>query len=133
TLADLDNLRKRMAAEVAAARADERRRVAQQWLPVVDSLDNALSHADAEPAVILEGIQAVREQALAILAQLGFPRHTEPGARFDPHQHDAVAVVPAAAPPGTVGDVIRPGYGTGRQQLRPASVVVAKESDGDHT
>src|SRR5690606_3575642 len=88
---------------------------------------------DAEPAVILEGIQAVREQALAILAQLGFPRHTEPGARFDPHQHDAVAVVPAAAPPGTVADVIRPGYGTGRQQLRPASVVVAKESDGDHT
>ena len=30
------------------------------------------------------------------------------------------------APPGTVVEVLRPGYGDGERQLRPAAVTVAK-------
>src|SRR5580693_1648719 len=73
-LADLDNLRKRCAAQVERAEADARTQVARQWLPVVDNLERALEHATAEPRTIVEGIQAVRQQALSVLASLGFPR-----------------------------------------------------------
>src|SRR5690606_37553104 len=46
-LADADNMRKRVAREIEQAREDERARVAELWLPVVDNLDRALEHADA--------------------------------------------------------------------------------------
>lgn len=129
TLADLDNVRKRAAQHALAARDDERARVVTEWLPVIDHLDLALAHASADPATIVDGVRAVRQQALAVMDRLGFPRSDEVGVRFDPARHEAVGVVPAGeTPPGTVVDVVRPGYG----RLRPASVVVSRERDGDH-
>ena len=127
TLADLDNLRKRCAAQVERAEADARTRVAGQWLPVVDNLERALEHAAADPRTIVEGIQAVRQQALGVLASLGFPRRDDTGAVFDPARHEAVAATyDPGVPPGTVVQVVRPGYGEPGRQLRPAQVVVAK-------
>jgi molecular chaperone GrpE len=118
-----------MARERADDRDDERRRVAAGWLPVVDNLDLALSHAGADETGIIEGIQAVREQALAVLADLGFPRREHDlGATFDPALHEAVGTVQADAPPGTVVHVVRPGYGPDDRVLRPAGVVVTTVS-----
>ena len=126
-LADLDNLRKRCAAQVERAEADARAQVARQWLPVVDNLERALEHAAADPRTIVEGIQAVRQQALGVLASLGFPRRDDAGATFDPARHEAVATTyDPRVPPGTVVQVVRPGYGEPGRQLRPAQVVVAK-------
>ncbi|HXO24115.1 MAG TPA: nucleotide exchange factor GrpE [Streptosporangiaceae bacterium] len=126
-VADLDNLRKRCAAQVERAQADARAQVARQWLPVVDNLERALEHAAADPRTIVEGIQAVRKQALSVLDGLGFPRRDDTGATFDPARHEAVAAThdPRVAP-GTVVQVVRPGYGEPDRQLRPAQVVVAK-------
>jgi molecular chaperone GrpE len=126
-LADLDNLRKRCAAQVERAEADGRTQVARQWLPVVDNLERALEHATADPRTIVEGIQAVRQQALGVLTSLGFPRRDDAGAVFDPARHEAVATTyDPSVPPGTVVQVVRPGYGEPNRQLRPAQVVVAK-------
>lgn len=126
-VADLDNMRKRCAAQVRRAEEDARAAVARQWLPVIDSLDLALAHATADPATIVDGVEAVREQALGVLARLGFSRRDDRGARFDPTRHEAVATRPD---PGTeadmVAEVVRPGYGEGDHQLRPAQVVVAR-------
>jgi molecular chaperone GrpE len=126
-LADLDNLRKRCTAQVERAEADARTEVARQWLPVVDNLERALEHAAADPRTIVEGIQAVRQQALSVLAGLGFPRRDDTGAAFDPARHEAIAATyDPRVPPGTIVQVVRPGYGEPGRQLRPAQVVVAK-------
>ncbi len=126
-LADLDNLRKRCAAQVERAEADARTQVARQWLPVIDNLERALEHAAADPRTIIDGIRAVRQQALGVLASLGFPRRDDTGAVFDPARHEAVAATyDPRVPPGTVVQVVRPGYGEPDRQLRPAQVVVAK-------
>jgi molecular chaperone GrpE len=126
-LADLDNLRKRVVREAAAQRATERARAAELWLPVIDNLDLALDHADSDPVALVEGIRAVRDQALDILSRLGFPRQEDLGERFDPARHEAVGTLAVPdAPAGTVVRVVRPGYGTGDQLLRPAAVVVAE-------
>jgi molecular chaperone GrpE len=128
-LADFDNLRKRTARDAHTAREDERARVAAQWLPVLDNLELALQHAGADPASILSGVEAVRQQALAVLADLGFPRRTDLNEPFDPSRHEAVAALPGTdAVPGTVVQVVRPGYGTDERPLRPAAVVVAKDA-----
>src|ERR1700731_2553788 len=65
-LADLDNVRKRCAAQVSRAEAETRAAVAREWLPVVDNLDRALAHSTADPASIIDGIRAVRAQALEV-------------------------------------------------------------------
>lgn len=126
-LADLDNLRKRCATQIGQAAAEARASVAAEWLPVVDNLDRALGYSQADPDAIIEGVRSVRDQALRILASLGYPRRDDVGASFDPARHDAVAVQsdPGVAA-GTVIDVVRPGYGDEERQLRPAQVVVAK-------
>jgi molecular chaperone GrpE len=126
-LADFDNLRKRVAGEAARQRLDERAAVAARWLPVLDNLELALQHATADPSQILSGVQAVHEQALSVLADLGFPRRADLNESFDPALHEAVATQPAQdAAPGTILQVIRPGYGSADRPLRPASVVVAR-------
>lgn len=49
---------------------------------------------------------------------------------FDPERHEVVGVVeqPDSAP-GTVVEVLRPGYGEGSRQLRPAAVVVSRREE----
>ena len=82
--------------------------MAAKSLPVLDNLDLALTHAESDPAAIVEGVRAVRDQAVALLSRLGFPRHDDVGTTFDPARHEAVQVVTDPhAPPGTVVQVLR--------------------------
>ena len=125
-LADADNLRKQAARQLADARADERARVTAAWLPIVDDLERALEYAEADPGTVLAGVRAVRDHAVSLVGSLGFPRHDETDVPFDPQRHEAVRVAPDGGDSaGTVVEVVRPGYGEGSRQLRPASVVVA--------
>lgn len=126
-VAEADNVRKRCVAQVSRAEAEARTAVARQWLPVIDNLDLALMHATADPATIVEGVKAVRQQALDVLARMGFARRDDRGATFDPKRHEAVASRPdPGATSDVVAEVVRPAYGEGDRQLRPAQVVVAR-------
>lgn len=129
-LADLDNLRKRYARELDRERTSERSRVAGAWLPIVDNLELAISHAGDQSDAVLEGVRSILEQALRVLQQLGYPRDAEAGVPFDPQRHEVVGVVDRPdTVPGTVVEVIRPGYGEGSRQLRPAAVVVSQRGE----
>jgi molecular chaperone GrpE len=128
-VADLDNFRKRVTRDTDQLRLTERARVAAEWLPVLDNLELALHHAESDPGAIVEGVRAVREQALAVLNRLGYPRREDIGQPFNPARHEAVAtVVDPDMPAGTVVEVVRPGYGNDEDLLRPAAVVVAKRA-----
>jgi molecular chaperone GrpE len=132
-VADLDNLRKRYARELERERQSEREKVTSAFLPVLDNIDRALEHAGADPRSIVEGVRALREQALAVVAGLGFRREDESGVPFDPTRHEVVGVVDpgdAGVAPGAVAQVLRPGYGAPGHQLRPAAVTVAQRPGG---
>jgi molecular chaperone GrpE len=132
-LADLDNYRKRTVRALDQERAGERARTSAEWLPVLDNLERALEHAGAEPGAVIQGVRSVLEQARDVICRLGFPRRDDMGQPFDPARHEAVATVADSdAPDGTVVAVVRPGYGEGSTQLRPAQVVVA-QGRGDGT
>jgi molecular chaperone GrpE len=71
----------------------------------------------------------VQQQAVAVLADLGYPRREDVGQAFDPAVHEAVGTVAdEELVPGTVASVVRPGYGANGEVLRPAAVVVATRS-----
>ena len=129
-VADLDNLRKRYARELDRERSSERSRVAAAWLPIVDNLERAISHAGGDADSIIEGVRATLDQAVQLLEQLGYARDTAAGVAFDPERHEVIGVAeqPDTAP-GTVVEVMRPGYGKGSSQLRPAAVVVSRRKE----
>ncbi|SEG78255.1 molecular chaperone GrpE [Thermomonospora echinospora] len=129
-LADLDNLRKRVARDLGAERERERARIAARWLPILDDLERALEHAAANPQDIIEGVRTVRDRAVAMLADLGYPRRDDLGVPFDPARHEAVGVrTDTDAPAGTIVEVHQPGYGDAEHQLRPAMVSVAAKAE----
>ncbi|HEX5200909.1 nucleotide exchange factor GrpE [Paractinoplanes rhizophilus] len=135
-VAELDNLRKRFERQLTEQARTERARTAAAFLPVLDNLELALRHADADPQAIVTGVRAVHAQAIDALAGLGFHRIDTPGVRFDPARHEAAGSVPATdgVQPGTVTEVHRAGYAADDGTLvRPAVVTVAqavKEQDG---
>jgi molecular chaperone GrpE len=127
-VAELENARRRFERQLGQQRTAERVRVAGEWLPVLDNLERALNHASADPATIVTGVESVREQARAVLVRLGFTPVEGVGDPFDPARHEAVRIVlDVDAKPGTVVEVLRPGFAAGDLLLRPAEVVVAGE------
>ncbi len=83
-LADLDNLRKRYAKDLDRERAAEVAKVSAAWLPVLDNLELALAHAGSDPQTVVEGVKAIRDQAVQVLSRFGFERHDEVGVPFSP-------------------------------------------------
>jgi molecular chaperone GrpE len=123
-LADLDNLRKRYEARLAHEAEDERRRVVARWFPVVDDLERALQHVGDDP--LTEGVRAVYEEALAVLASLGFEPFDDVGAPFDPARHEAVGTMDLDTEPGRIVAAVRSGYTHGDTIARPAQVIVSR-------
>jgi len=124
--ADLDNARKRAARELEHARAAERARAASVFLPVVDGLADAVAYAKQVDDGLAEGINSIREQAVAALERLGYPRIDAVGVAFDPRIHEVVSVAEdREVPPRTVIAVTRLGFGDVEHLLRPAGVVVS--------
>ncbi|MCW2515986.1 MAG: hypothetical protein JWR11_5028 [Mycobacterium sp.] len=129
-VADLDNLRKRYGRELDRERAAERSRVAAAWLPIVDNLERAIAHTGDQSDAIVEGVRSILGEGLQVLERLGYQRDAESGVPFDPQRHEVVGVVERAdKAPGTVVEVLRPGYGQGPSQLRPAAVVVSRHEE----
>ena len=129
-VADLDNLRKRYARDLDRERVTERSRAAAAWLPVVDNLERAIAEMSDRSDAIAEGVRSTLGQAIQVLEQLGYPRDAESGVPFDPQRHEVVSVVEQGdSAPGTVVEVLRPGYGHGSNQLRPAAVVVSRREE----
>ena len=134
-LAEVENVRKRLERERDDARTYSVTRFARELLTVADNLARALaaipsdvrSRADDSLKVVLDGVEATERELKAVLARHGVKPIEAQGQRFDPHLHQAIAEVPAlGAEPGTVMNVVQPGYTIAERLLRPAMVTVAK-------
>jgi molecular chaperone GrpE len=126
TQADFENYRKRIARELASAEARGVGRLTRELLPALDNLERALGAAsDIEPQVI-EGLRLVERELHAALERSAVERYGEPGERFDPALHEAVAHQPADGfAAGAIVEVYQPGYMLAGTVIRPARVLVA--------
>ena len=127
-LADFDNYRKRTAAELEAARREGRLEVLRAVLPVLDDLERALAHAEAEPGAILEGVKKIKDAFLRVLSGLGVEEVPGEGAEFSPEHHEAIGVVEGEEE-GKVAEVYQKGYKVGDYLIRPARVAVTKKKE----
>ncbi|WP_457629799.1 nucleotide exchange factor GrpE [Oceanithermus sp.] len=127
-MADFDNYRKRMRAEVEAARKEGEIKAIRAVLPVLDDLERALEHASAKPETIAEGVRAVHQGFQRILSGLGVEPVPGEGEPFDPNVHEAIGVVEGEEDE-KVAEVYQKGYVYGEQLIRPARVAVTKKKE----
>ena len=128
--AEAENTRRRADEEVAKARKFAVEGFAESLLPVCDSLEAGLNHQDQTAEQIRAGAEATLRQLKAALERNKVVEiNPAPGAKFDPHQHQAISVVPL--PPestqeaNTVVSVLQKGYLIADRVLRPALVTVS--------
>jgi molecular chaperone GrpE len=126
-LADVQNTRRRADEEIAKARKFAVESFAESLLPVCDSLEAGLAIKEATPEQIREGAEATLRQLKSALER---NKVTEiapaAGTKFDPHQHQAISMVPAEQEPNTVVSVLQKGYLIAERVLRPALVTVSQ-------
>jgi molecular chaperone GrpE len=124
--AEAENTRRRAEEEVAKARKYAVEAFAESLLPVRDSLEAAIAITGATPEQMLEGVHATLRQLAQALERNKVAEINPPaGTRFDPHQHQAISVVPAEQDANTVVAVLQKGYLIADRVLRPALVTVA--------
>lgn len=123
--AEMQNVRRRSEEEVSKARKYALESFAESLLPVCDSLEAGLHHQDQTVEQIRAGAEATLRQLKAALERNKVLEINPPaGTKFDPHQHQAISVVPADQEPNTVVTVLQKGYSISDRVLRPALVTV---------
>ena len=124
--AEAENARRRADEEVSKARKFAVESFAESLLAVADSLEAGLAIQDATPEQIREGADATLKQLMSALARHKvLPIAPNAGDRFDPHQHQAISMVPADQEANTIVAVLQKGYLIAERVLRPALVTVA--------
>jgi molecular chaperone GrpE len=124
--AETENIRRRADEEVSKARKFAIDAFAESLLPVKDSLEAAIATPGASVEQVLEGVHATLRQLTAALERNKVLQIAPPaGTKFDPHQHQAISMVPAEQEANTVVAVLQKGYLIADRVLRPALVTVA--------
>ncbi|MDO9286441.1 MAG: nucleotide exchange factor GrpE [Aquabacterium sp.] len=124
--AEAENTRRRAEEEVSKARKYAVDSFAESLLPVMDSMQAAIAMPDAKVEAVLEGVHATLRQLSQALERNKVVQIAPPaGTKFDPHQHQAISMVPAEQDANTVVAVLQKGYLINDRVLRPALVTVA--------
>jgi molecular chaperone GrpE (heat shock protein) len=131
--AETRRIQERLSREMERRLDEERGKILLEFVEVLDSLDLAADHVQAQPGAeaIRQGIDMVREQFRRKLERLGLEPVGATGEAFDPAVHEAVAVRPVAdaAAHDTVVGVHQRGYRMGERLVRPARVEVGRHTE----
>lgn len=128
--ADQENFRKRMQREKEDLARFANENLLRAFLPILDNLERAVSHASQEPetaAGLLEGVEMTVDQFHKVLEKSGVSPVEATGKPFDPTWHEAMGQLESREyPPNTVVQELQKGYTLNDRLLRPALVMVAK-------
>ncbi|MBR7158194.1 MAG: nucleotide exchange factor GrpE [Alphaproteobacteria bacterium] len=133
--ADMENLRKRSAAEIEKRSKFAIADFARQLLPVADNLGRALAalkteeNAPSSDAIksLIDGIRLTQKELSGALEKNGVRKVGALGKIFDPNYHQVVQEKEdKSVPAGTILEEWQTGYTIGDRVLREAMVVVAK-------
>ncbi|MEY4503744.1 MAG: DnaK system nucleotide exchange factor GrpE [Pseudomonadota bacterium] len=125
--AEFENAKRRVEKEKQSAIDYASEKFAKDMLGVVDALDMALHHADADASKVIEGISLTRDNLLKIFERHNiFQVSNDEG--FDPTKHEAVMQQPSDAhADNAIISVLQKGFLLKDRLLRPSLVNVCKK------
>ncbi|TMQ66703.1 MAG: nucleotide exchange factor GrpE [Candidatus Eisenbacteria bacterium] len=129
-LAEQQNVNRRRRQEMDAAVIYAQEDLMREILPVLDDFERALKAMEGKAGEsILSGIGMIYDRLVRILEKQGVTPIRPQGVPFDPALHEAVAEqAGTGATPGTIVEVVQPGYRFRDRVLRHAKVIVAGPS-----
>lgn len=130
--AEFENFRRRTQAEKAQWTYQALEGILNDLLSVADDFDRALTAARRVPGgeAVVEGVEMIARRLMNVLTAHGVEHVECVGESFNPEIHDAVMrEFSADAAPGTVLEVLQPGYRFKEQILRHPKVKVAVEPE----
>lgn len=131
--AEVENTKKRLNREKEDFFKFANETLILRLLPAVDNFDRAIAsvkHTEESDA-IMEGVKIVLNQLHVILKDYGVEAIKALGVKFDPHMHEAVAMVETDEhPEDTVTEEIQKGYTLNGRLIRPSIVKVSKKPGG---
>lgn len=135
-LAEAENTRKRTERDRQDTAKFAVSSFARDLLSVADNLRRALSaitpeqrENSAELKNIYTGVEATERELLGLFERNSIRKIEPLGQKFDPNLHEVLFEVDGGKEPGTVMQVIEPGYTIHDRLLRPARVGVSKGGD----
>lgn len=130
TRADFENYRKRVDGEKAMAKASGRIGAISQLLPILDTIERAITHTPQDLAKH-PWVQGVAQMAKGLdksLKELNVSRiNAKPGVVFDPELHQAVQFEESEGKNEVIAEELQTGYLLGEDVLRPAMVKVTRK------
>ncbi len=123
--AETENVRRIAREDVAKAHKFAIEKFAEELLPVKDALEKALVTEAQTVDDIKAGVELTLKALDAAFAKAHIVEVNPAGGKFDPHQHQAMQMVPSTQPANTVVDVYQKGYLISERTLRPALVTVS--------
>ncbi|MBS0601451.1 MAG: nucleotide exchange factor GrpE [Proteobacteria bacterium] len=127
--AEMDNLRRRSERDLANAHKFALEKFFAELLPVRDGLEMGIQAAveGADFAKLREGSEMTLRMLAAAMAKFGLVEIDPAGQKFNPEQHEALAMAPVpGVEPNHVVQVVQKGYVLNERLVRPAKVIVAK-------
>lgn len=127
-MAELDNVKRRAERDVSAAHKYALDRFAEDLIPVLDSLEQAVLSTNHEShQAMKEGLELTLSMFTKVLEKFGIVVLNPLGETFDPNNHEAMMLQPSNdVKPNTVLTVIQKGYRLNDRIIRPARVIVAQ-------
>jgi molecular chaperone GrpE len=130
-MAEMDNLKKRQEKEKGELLQFANENLIKELLPILDNLERALEHGSQleAPAPLMEGLELVYQGFVKALTRFGVTPIDCVGEVFDPAFHNAVMQEESTEVPDcTIMKELQKGYLLQQRLLRPAMVVVAKNT-----
>lgn len=131
--AEAENARRRSTLDVENAHKFAMEKFARELVNVVDSLEHGLQATtesdQTQVAHLREGMELTHKLLLDTMEKFQIKQTNPQGAVFDPKQHEALTVQPTAElEPNRVLNVVQKGFTIQDRVLRPARVIVSKET-----
>ncbi len=121
--AEMENYSRAVEREKSLITKNASRNVIKDLLPLIDSFDSAVvaSKGDGNMA-------ALHNQLMKILSAYGFSSIDAKGKKFDPYQHEVIAVN-QSKDDGIVLEEVQKGYKLNEEVIRTSKVIVGKKGE----
>jgi len=127
--AELENIKKRNARDLANAHKFALEKIALELLPVRDSMELGIQAAVGEqidPDKLMEGAELTLKMLISTLEKFDIIALDPAGEKFNPELHQAMSMQEMAdVPTNTVITVVQKGYTLNGRLIRPALVIVS--------